>query len=51
MAGCYGNYSEDRYFERMLHRYLDEACEDDPAAEARWEARREELLDDSEAIE
>ena len=24
MAGCYGNSFEDRYFEAMLHRYLDE---------------------------
>lgn len=29
MSGCYGNNPEDRYFESMLFRYLDNLREDE----------------------
>ena len=29
MAGCYGNHPEDRYFERMLNKHLDETYPDE----------------------
>ena len=34
MAGCYGNSSEDRYYERMLDRHLDSM--DAPETETRY---------------
>lgn len=39
MAGCYGNDSEDRYFESMLFRYLEEqeAQEYDPTEEEEYD--------------
>lgn len=39
MAGCYGNHPEDRYFERMLWKYLEETYGDD-------DEDLEELLDE-----
>ena len=42
MAGIYGNHPEDRYFERQLHKYLDEMYgEDDEEVEPEEESEDE----------
>ena len=46
MVGCYGNSQEDRYYERMLNKYLDETygdcCEEE---EPDWDAIRKQRLE------
>ncbi len=50
MAGIYGSDPEDRYFERMLHDYL-ETDEEKDARQAREEARQEAKLARWEAMQ
>lgn len=40
MAGCYGNDPEDRYYERMLDRYLD-SLDDDTLDEDEYDDEEE----------
>ena len=59
MAGCYGNTAEDRHFESLLHKYLDEQDAEMDAHELRiaqlWEdatteAESQCLVDDWEVL-
>ena len=36
MSGCYGNSPEDKYFESMLFRYLDEQEDEDELTPRRY---------------
>ena len=50
MAGCYGNSQEDRYYERMLNKYLDDTYGDCyEEEEPDWDAKRKERLENEDS--
>lgn len=51
MAGCYGSSAEDRHFEGLLFRHLDQEDAWERKIEARLERLWDECLEKSEALE